>query len=49
MITTDKGLLHASLREALLISGQIRSPSMNDRMEKGKGMGIVRISTEGVT
>ena len=49
MITTDKGLLHTSLREALLISGQIRSTSMNDRMEKGKGMGIVRISTEGVT
>ena len=49
MITTDRGLLQISLREALLIAGQVRSVSMNYRMERGKGTGIVRISTQGVT
>ena len=43
LIQTDKGLLHTSLREAILIAGQHFGTSMNDRLERGKGTGIIRI------
>ena len=50
LVSTEKGLLHISLKEALLIAAQIRQVSMNDRMERGQGTGVVRISTQiGVT
>ena len=43
LIQTDRGLLHISLREAILIAGQHYGTSMNDRPEKGRGTGIIRI------
>ena len=43
LIQTDRGLLHISLREAILIAGQHYNTSMNDRLEKGRGTGIIRI------
>ena len=43
IIQTDRGLLHISLREAILIAGQHYNTSMNDRLEKGRGTGIIRI------
>ena len=43
LIQTDRGLLHISLREAILIAGQHYGTSMNDRLEKGRGTGIIRI------
>ena len=50
MVSMERGLLHVSLKEALLIAGQIRNVSMNDRMERGQGIRVVRISTQiGVT
>ena len=41
-IQTDKGLLHLTLREALLIEGQDSKLTLNDRMEQGRGK-IVRL------
>ena len=43
LILTDRGLLHISLREAILIAGQHYNTSMNDRLEKGRGTSIIRI------
>ena len=45
LIQSDKGLLHISLREAILIAGQHYGTSMYDRLERGKGTGIIRIET----
>ena len=38
----DRGLLHLSLREALLIEGQDPSQSLNSKMEQGRGK-LIRI------
>ena len=41
LVQSDRGLLHISLREALVILGQLTETSMNDRKEKGNSTGIV--------
>ena len=38
----DRGLLHLSLREVLLIEGQDPAQSLNSKMEQGRGK-LVRI------
>ena len=43
MIQMDRGLLHLSMREAILIEGQSPILTMNDRMENGRGK-IVRLT-----
>ena len=47
-INRQRGLLHLSLMEALLIEGQLYGTSLNDRKEKGRSTGIIRINT-GIT
>ena len=47
-INRQRGLLHLSLMEALLIEGQLAGTSLNDRKEKGRSTGIIRINT-GIT
>ena len=52
LIQADKGLLHISLREAILIAAQHHGTTMNDRLERGRGTGIIRIepiTRQGVT
>ena len=50
-VKSVRSLLHLSLTEALLIEGQLNGTSMNDRLERGKGTGIICInpSRTGVT
>ena len=50
-VKSERSLLHLSLTEALLIEGQLNGTSMNDRLERGKGTGVIRInpSRPGVT
>ena len=43
MITKERGLLNLALREALLLEGQVQGTSLNDRKEKGRGVGMIRI------
>ena len=47
-MTEERGLLPLVMREGILIENQIHGTSMNDRKEKGRGTGIVRIQA-GVT
>ena len=47
-ISRQKGLLHLALMEALLIEGQLAGTSLNDRKEKGRSTGVIRINT-GIT
>ena len=50
LVTKERGLLHLSLREAILIQGQVQGTSMNDRLERGRGTGIVRVNMgQGIT
>ena len=43
-VKSERSLLHLSLTEALLIEGQLNRTSMNDRLERGKGTGVIRIN-----
>ena len=47
-IGRENGLLHLSLKEALLIEAQKPGTSLNDRKEHGRSTGIIRISS-GIT
>ena len=44
----ERGLLPLAMKEALLIESQISGTSMNDKLEKGRGTGIIRVQA-GVT
>ena len=44
LVQTERSLLYLSLREAILIEGQLHSTSLNDRHERGKGTGVIRIN-----
>ena len=44
----ERGLLPLAMKEALMIEKQTHGTSMNDKMERGKGTGIIRIQA-GVT
>ena len=39
------GLLHLSLKEALIIEKQHHGTSINDKLERGKGTGVIWINT----
>ena len=43
LISQERGLLHLSVKEALLLESQLAGTSMNDRLEMGRGTGIIRI------
>ena len=47
-IGRERGLLHLSLKEALLIENQVQGTSLNDRKEHGRSTGCIRINT-GIT
>ena len=47
-IGEERGLLPLSMREALMIEKQQSGTSMNDKLEMGRGTGIIRIQA-GVT
>ena len=47
-IGREKGLLHLALKEAIMIESQVMGTSMNDRKEKGRSTGLIRVST-GIT
>ena len=50
LVTKERSLLHLSLREAILIQGQVHGTSMNDRLERGRGTGIIRVNIgQGIT
>ena len=42
-IGEDRGLLPLSMKEAIMIEKQHAGTSMNDKLERGRGTGIVRI------
>ena len=42
-IGEERGLLPLSIKEAIMIEKQHAGTSMNDKHEKGRGTGIVRI------
>ena len=42
-VTEERSLLHLVMREGILIQHQMYGTSMNERKEKGRGTGIVRI------
>ena len=44
LVQTERSLLYLSLREAILIEGQLHGTSLNDRHERGKGTGVIRIN-----
>ena len=46
LVQTERSLLHLALREAILIDGQTYGTSINDRHERGKGTGVIRINLE---
>ena len=43
IIMKDRGLLNLTLREGLLLEGQVQGTSLNDGKEKGRGVGVIRI------
>ena len=45
-IGEERGLLPLSMKEAILIEKQHAGTSMNDKLERGRGTGIVRIQAE---
>ena len=47
-IGREKGLLHLALKDAIMIESQVMGTSMNDRKEKGRSTGLIRVST-GIT
>ena len=47
-ITEERGILPLAMREGILIEKQLYGTSLNDRKEKGRGTGLVRIQA-GVT
>ena len=51
LVQRERGLLHLSMREAILLEGQISDVSMNDRKENGRGTGMIRINItrQGIT
>ena len=51
LVQTERSLLSLSLREAILIEGQLHGTSLNDRHERGKGTSVIRINptSTGVT
>ena len=42
-IGEERGLLPLSMKEAIMIEKQHAGTSMNDKLERGRGTGIVRI------
>ena len=47
-VTEERGILPLAMREGILIESQIHGTSLNDRKEKGRATGLVRIQA-GVT
>ena len=44
----ERGLLPLAMKEALMIEKQTHGTSINDKMERGRGTGVIRIQA-GVT
>ena len=47
VVEKEGSILHLTMREAILIEAQMHGTSMNDRYEKGRGNGIIRIQLNG--